>query len=103
MSQNIHILGEVTTVKTGDAIQTVDAPKSFQLIGSTTSGTGAVSVDVQVSNNNVNWLLAGTISLTLSTTPTSDGFAVNTKWLYARGKVNSISGTGATVTLIMGT
>jgi hypothetical protein len=77
-----------------------NSEKAFHIIHSTTSGAGAAVVVVQVSNDATNWLDAATFTLTLSTTPTSEAFCRNGPWKYVRGKVNSISGTGASITLI---
>ena len=78
----------------------VDAPKTFQ---ATVSGTGAVSaiVAVEVSNDSVNFLTLGTITLS-GTTVASDGFASFATWTYVRGNLTSISGTSAVVVLSMG-
>lgn len=104
MERNIYLLKEAKTTLTGEAFQTRPIKKTFQLIGKTSSGVGAASVDVEFSNDPTknNWVLAGTITLTLGTSETSDGFYSNTSWTYARGKINSISGTDAELTLIMG-
>jgi hypothetical protein len=75
---------------------------TFQAKGTTTNGAGASAVKVQGSNDNSNWIDVGTITLTLATTESSDGFASDAAWVYWRGNVSSISGTGAAVTLIMG-
>jgi hypothetical protein len=69
--------------------------------GTTTSGSGAASVTIEVSNNNSTWQTAGTIGLTLGTTQTSDGFVIDAPWLYVRANVASISGTGAKVSVII--
>lgn len=85
---------------------TVNAPcnpyRTFQLTGTTTAGAGAATVKVQVSNDNVVWIDLGTISLTLATTASADAFKDVGAWVYVRGNVTSISGTGAAVTLMMG-
>lgn len=74
----------------------------FQAVGTTTAGAGAATVLVQGSLDDTNWLTLGTISLTLGTTATSDGFATDAPWTYIRGNCSAISGTGATVTLFVG-
>lgn len=76
--------------------------RTFQAVGSTSSGTGAATVTVEGSNDGRNWILIGTISLTLGTAETTDGFASNAAWEFVRGNVTSISGTGAKVSLIAG-
>jgi len=101
------LLNNATTTVTGTPqnVQALRIPtdnKTFQASGRTTSSTGATSVVVEVSNDNVNWITMGTISLTLGTTPTTDGFVSIANWTYVRGRVSSISGTGATVSLFMG-
>ena len=74
----------------------------FQAVGTTSSGSGAATVVVQVSCDETNWITLGTISLTLGTSATSDGFASDAPWPFVRGNCTAISGTGASVTLYMG-
>ena len=76
--------------------------RTFQAWGTTTAGSGAASILIQVSNDGTRWLTLGTINLTLSTSETNDGFASAADWPYVRGNVNSISGTGAAVSANMG-
>lgn len=76
------------------------------------TGTGAVSatVTVQVSNDMAtgqgtasNWVtLSSTLSLTGTTTDTK-GMEVTGAWRFIRVGISSISGTGATVQVLMGT
>lgn len=82
---------------------------TFWAYGTTSAGSGAAVILVEVSNavtptntTNVDWITAGTITLTLGTTQTSDGFAMNAAWRHVRARVSSISGTDATVTLMRG-
>ncbi len=74
----------------------------FQADGTTSSGSGAATVKVQVSANRADWIDLGTITLTLGTTSTSDGFTSSAPWPYYRGNVTAISGTGASVNLKAG-
>jgi hypothetical protein len=74
---------------------------SFQAVGLTTASTGAATVLIQVSNDGVNFITLGTITLTLGTSATSDGFAAANTWEYYRANVSAISGTGALVTVYM--
>jgi hypothetical protein len=74
---------------------------SFQAIGNVTASTGAATVLIQVSNDGVNYLTLGTISLNLGTAATSDGFAAANNWQYYRANVSAISGTNAKVTVYM--
>jgi hypothetical protein len=76
--------------------------RTFQATGLTGSGAGSTSVDIEVSNDGVTYIVMGTISLTLSTTETTDGFASDATWRYVRANIKSISGTGASVTVTMG-
>ena len=45
----------------------------------------------------------GTITLTLGTSSTSDGFAALAAWGFVRCNVTTLTGTGATVSVSMGT
>jgi hypothetical protein len=103
----IALLSNATTTATGTPqnVQTLRIPqdnRTFQATGQTSAITGAARVDVEVSNDNTNWVLMGSITLTLGTTTTTDGFVSSANWTWVRGKVFSISGTGATVSLFMG-
>jgi len=80
---------------------------AFQAI---VTGTGAVTATVliQVSNEadtfngvKTNWITMGTITLSGTTTAT-DGFTTICPWRYVRANVTALSGTGATVEIIMG-
>lgn len=101
------LLDAVTTAATGDKFALHGAKHSFQGIGFTASGSGAAEIRVEVSSkelpmSDADWLLAGTITLTLGTTATSDGFVIDAAWKWARGKVSTLTGTGASVTLWKG-
>jgi len=80
----------------------VDA--TFQAYGTTTAGAGAAVVLIQGSNiNDANsFITLGTITLTLGTTLSADGFATSAAWKYVRASVSSISGTNASVNVLMG-
>lgn len=82
---------------------------TFWAYGTTSAGSGAATIVIEVSNastpvntTNVDWLIAGTITLTLGTTQTNDGFAMNAAWRWVRARVTAISGTDAAVTLMRG-
>lgn len=94
------ILTAATTVAAGGAVPGVGRSKTFQANGTTTAGAGAATIQVQGSNNKTNWDTLGTISLTLSTTSSSDSFNSLDRYLWLRGNVTAISGTGASVNLV---
>jgi hypothetical protein len=79
---------------------------TYQAFGVTSSGAGSATVTVEGSNDGTHWVPLGTISLTFNASGTTDGdngFAVATApWYWVRGKVASLTGTGAAVTLIRG-
>jgi hypothetical protein len=102
-----NLTPETTGATTTGAQTTVfkDSPfATFQAYGSTTAGAGACVVTIQGSNiDDTNaFITLGTITLTLGTTVTSDGFATTASWKYIRANVVSISGTGASVNVLMG-
>lgn len=97
----VTLLNAVTTTGAGTGVgPSVSLNRTFQ---ATVSGTGTVTatVNIEVSNDNTNYLTLGTITLS-GTTSASDGFASQAVWTYVRGNVTAISGTGATVTSLMG-
>ena len=102
------ILDGATTTGAGNAWHQRDTSAmatynyhSFQAVGNTSASTGAATVLIQVSNDGTNYITLGTITLTLGTAKTSDGFAVTVNWEYYRANVSAISGTGATVSVYM--
>lgn len=100
--------GITTAVPTYGTPVYKDSPyASFQAIE---TGTGAVTatVIVQASNDEAtykgdasNWITIATITLS-GTTSTTDGFTTVAPWKYVRAGVTAISGTGATVKVLMG-
>ncbi len=100
------LLVNATTTGAGVSFTPVRDHKSFQARGQTTAGAGSVTVIIEVSNVQApganDWITAGTIVLTLSTTTTTDGFAMTAAWHHVRARVSAISGTGAAVSADMG-
>lgn len=95
--QLVTMLSAATTVSNSEAFKLWGSNRVFQASGTTSSGSGSATVLIQVSLDNSNWVTLGTISLTLGTTATSDGFASDAPWIYTRARVSAISGTGASV------
>ena len=95
----------------GATITPASPKRTFQALGTTSAGVGAATIVIQASNVAVpstdaasaDWLTLGTITLTLGTTQVTDGFASDAPWLHVRSRVTAISGTDATVTVLMGT
>lgn len=79
-----------------------DAASTFQAIGMVSASTGSAVVAIEVSNDNVNWITMGTITLTLGTAATSDGFYSQAAWNYVRANVTTLTGADASVTVLMG-
>ena len=98
-----EILTDRTTTGAGAAFPTANVNMvSFHVSGKTTAGAGAATVKIQVSNDGLVWLDLATVTLTLSTTATSDGFATQAPWVFTRANVTALSGTGASVSVVMG-
>lgn len=94
------LLSGATGTGAGTGVNATCTYRTFQAYGTTSSGAGAATIKIQVSNDNSNWLDLGTISLTLATTASSDGFASSAKWQFVRANVTAISGTGASVSVL---
>jgi hypothetical protein len=98
-----NMLKNVSTTGAGASIPSEMRVKTYQASGLTTSGTGSVTVAVQGQNDpDGSWDTIGTISLALGVTRVSDGFTSDDRYVYIRGNVTGLSGTGAAVTLVMG-
>lgn len=78
--------------------------KTFTVKGSTSNSTGASVCIVEAALEDADgcWETLGTVTLTLGTTVTSGSFTVSEAFAYVRLNVSSISGTGAKVSLKMG-
>ena len=120
MSNNVYIksgeqpryfafsgVNSVTTAVVSSPIYKESPYSSFQAIV-TGTGTVTATVGIQVSNEEVtgqgvkaNWITIGTITLSGTTTST-DGFTTIAPWRFMRANVTAVSGTGATVEVIMG-
>lgn len=98
----VKILNAATATGASGSHTIDTANTTYQAAGTTSAGSGAATVVIEVSDNGDDWLTLGTITLTLGTTSTSDGFASAATWAFARANVTAISGTDATVSVWMG-
>lgn len=96
------ILSAATATGAGSVFTPWGAKRTFQAYGTTSAGAGAASINIEGSNDSSNWLTIGNISLTLATTASNDGFASDAPWRFIRANVASISGTNASVSVVMG-
>ena len=102
MTTSATLLLNATTTGASTSVNAMSATgNTFQATGTVSASTGAATVKIQVSNDFANWLDLGTITLTLGTSATADGFASYAPWAYVRANVDTISGTNATVTVTM--
>lgn len=59
---------------------------------------GTATVNIESSNDNINWLRLGTITFTsINDTPEMDGFSSYTAWKFLRANVKTITGAGMTL------
>lgn len=93
------LIGATSTGAGTSSSMTVGGRVAVEARGTTSSGTGAAVIEIQVSSDNSAWQTAGTINLDLGTAQVSDRFAMDASWPYVRANVKSISGTGASVSV----
>lgn len=96
------LLLDATAPTSGDGKRPMSEKRTFQAKGQTSAGAGACDVRIEGSNDNTSWVELGQITLTLSTSTSTDGFVSDSPWTYVRARVDSISGTGAEVTVLAG-
>lgn len=98
------LLDAVTVTGAGSAVQPKAQAMAFSARGNTSAGAGAATIAIQASNSGLanTWFTIGTITLTLSTTTTADGFGCLVPYAYIQANCTSLSGTNATVTAMMG-
>ena len=102
-SQTAQLLSAKTTTGAGNSHSVQSIEKTFQCAGRTTASTGSATIKIQASNDaTLPWLDVATITLTLGTTDTADGFSSAAQWKFNRANVTAISGTGANVDCVMG-
>lgn len=107
---NSHqILVNATATGAGEKFSPRCVNRTFQAMGATSAATGSASIIIEASDKatpvettNVDWTTLGTITLTLGTTQTNDGFVSSASWRWIRARVSAISGTGATVDAYLG-
>lgn len=93
-----------TTVSASDSINPYHTNRTFEAYGTTSAGSGAATILIEVRNSeSATWKTMATISLTLGTTATGDGFSSSAAWAFVRSRISAISGTDATVSVNMGT
>lgn len=88
---------------TTGASSAAEAPGPGATVQATVTGTGAVTatVVIQVGNISGSWLDLGTLSLS-GTTSATQGLALDAHWVYIRANVTTLTGTGATLNVVMG-
>lgn len=98
------LLNAKTAAATSDAIESYEHSEDYTC-QATVTGTGAVTATVIVEGSNEsatgNFLTIATITLS-GTTTASDGFVATSSWQFTRARLTAISGTGAAVTVTMG-
>ena len=104
---SVIILDAATATGAGEAHSPNKSKMSFYAYGTTSSGAGASVIRIEANNESLSaadgkWVALGSITLTLGTTVTSDGFVIDAPWNFIRAYVVSISGTNASVSAYMG-
>lgn len=97
-----NLITDSTTTVTSNSLQPLTGKRTMQAKGITSSGAGAATILVEVTNDlNFPWETQATLTLTLGTTVTSDSVSVEATFKYQRIRISAISGTGATVSANM--
>lgn len=102
--ESVKLQSAVTATGAGAASQPYSGQRTFQAILTGGAGTLTATVSIQVSNEitgPTNWLTLGTITLSGTGTQT-DGFSSDAPWKWVRSNVTAISGTSASVDVLMG-
>lgn len=106
---SVQLLTNVTTTILGGPYSPRCVNRTFQGMGTTSAGSGSASIVIEasdkpspVSSTTADWTPLGTITLTLGTTQTNDGFVSQASWRWIRARVSAISGTDATVNAYLG-
>ena len=98
----VQIITNSTVTVTSILIRPWVGRMTFQAHGQVSADTGAATILIEASLDNAQFLLLGTLTLTLGTATTSDGIAVDAPWRFMRARITAISGTDATVNVFAG-
>lgn len=96
------IVTAATTTGAKTAVRGLNVEKTYEVVGSTGSGTGTAVVSVEGSNGATSWSNIGTVTLSLTTTPSSGSFTSQDRYTWLRGNVSTLTGTTATVSITAG-
>lgn len=90
------LLSGATATGAGSSVAMQEGFRAFQAYGSMSASTGAATINIEVSNNptTAGWIIAASISLSLSTTSATDGVSIISGWKYARANVTAITENG---------
>jgi hypothetical protein len=102
----MKLLDAVTTTATGPWIKVrADHPQlPYRTFQGAVVGTGSVSATILIevcNDQSMGALPLGTITLS-GTTSATDGLATQATWNWVRARVSAVSGTSATVSVVMG-
>lgn len=100
LNQNQTTNGVGQTVVNNWAPNGLSAPYQTFVCSMTGSGTVSASVQIQGSNDSINWVNIGSAMSASGTAPV--GQVSNTTYKYFQASVSSITGTAAAVTTTMG-
>lgn len=96
------ITSAATTTGAKTAVRNVNVDKTYQVIGSTSAGTGTSVIVIEGSTNLASWSPITTATLTLGTVTTAISANSTDRFPWLRANINSISGTGAAISAFFG-
>jgi len=102
--QNVVMLDNVIVDGASETFEPETSKLTFHAAGETSAGAGTADIDIELSNDESatkNWIVGATISLTLATTTSGDGFVSAAAWKYVRANLSNLTGTDATVRCYM--
>ncbi len=98
----VQIITNAIATDTSAVIEPWSGRMTFQAHGQTSAGAGTATILIEASLDNTNFITLGTLSLTLATTTSSDGIAIDAPWQFIRARITVITGTDATVNVFAG-
>lgn len=108
-ASSVPLISSVIATTIGEKHMPTCVNRTFQAMGTTSAAAGAATIIFEASNvaspniaTAVDWTTLGTITLTLGTTQTNDGFVSDASWRWVRARLSAISGTDATVSAYLG-
>lgn len=102
LGRETNLMINQAAVGVQNGVDTILSPfRAFQAVLTCTTGNCTAAVNVEGSNDGINWVVQTTLTFTSNVSPQTQGYGSQVPYKFQRFNVTAISGTGALVNGIM--